>query len=682
MQLGQSATDVSLPAKLPWWLTAVIVVALLGAGLFVAGDVVLWSVSVVPQSLLLWLIIPAMLLLPGLALLRLGWFDSLAFSERWPLAVGISCVVPPLLLLFSEILGIRWNSWLCWGYLAIALLMVLWPFHQPTTWRSRVAALQPTTTDMVLLLMCGVALMVQSYNVRDLVVGSFGDSYHHTMIAQLLVDNGGLFSSWQPYAPLTTFTYHYGYHSNVAWLHWLTNVPVTQSIIIIGQVQTALTIPLIYLLTRRLVGNERAALWAALLAGFISLMPSYYVNWGRYTQLAGHTVLIATAVTWMALLHTALERPLRRTVLIGLSVLAGIMTSGMALTHYRVTVFVVCFVGTYGLYLLLAKVRSWSALWPMIGVSVVVNVITIVTLLPWLIRWREGSMLRVGAALASTNVGTGEFNNLPSLDNLLSLFASPFLFVCAFLGVGVLIWQRCGRGLVLVGWAALVWVVANPYLIGLNGAGIISNFAVILAIYLVLAPLGGVAIAAISSSMLSTVHAAHLNRSVQMIAGTVLLLWGVSEQQQVVDPQFQLFTQADAAAMKWIVEETPPDATFFVNSFGAYGNSIQAGSDGGWWLWFMTDRKSNLPPILHGMEAAEQPGYQSMVHEHNEAINQHSIDSPEAVSALHTGGYTYLYDGPADTSPNGETINPEMLAQSDLYDSVYDQDGVTIWRIR
>ena len=291
-------------------------------------------------------------------------------------------------------------------------------------------------------------------------------------------------------------------------------------------------------------------------------------------------------------------------------------------------------------------------------------------------------MVQVGAALASTNVGTGEFNFLPSLQEVLSLHASPFLVVCAALGIGVLIWQRCGRGLVLVGWAALVWLVANPYLIGFNGAGIISNFAVMIAIYLVLAPLAGVAIDAISGSVVKKARAAHLNSSVQMIAGTALLLWGVSVQQQIVDPQFQLFTQADATAMEWIIEETPPDATFFVNSFAAYGNSVQVGSDGGWWLWFMADRKSNLPPVIHGMENAEQPGYQFIVNEQNEAINQHPIDSPDAVAALQAQGYTYLYDGPVDTSPAGETINPELLAQSDLYELMYDQDGVTIWRIR
>src|SRR5438876_1216387 len=85
------------------------------------------------------------------------------------------------------------------------------------------------------LALVATALLVRLYLVRGLPVGLWGDSYHHTMIAQLLVDHRGLFSSWQPYAPLTTLTYHYGFHSNVAFFYWLTGIPVTTSVLYVGQ---------------------------------------------------------------------------------------------------------------------------------------------------------------------------------------------------------------------------------------------------------------------------------------------------------------------------------------------------------------------------------------------------------------------------------------------------------------
>src|SRR5438128_1139132 len=82
-------------------------------------------------------------------------------------------------------------------------------------------------------------------------------------------------------------------------------------------------------------------------ARIVSAVPAYYLNWGRYTQLAGQTVLPAVCVVWMALLEAACERPVRRGALLRLLVLSAITTAGLTLTHYRVAVFGACFVLAY-----------------------------------------------------------------------------------------------------------------------------------------------------------------------------------------------------------------------------------------------------------------------------------------------------------------------------------------------
>ncbi|RME43034.1 MAG: hypothetical protein D6791_16435, partial [Chloroflexi bacterium] len=111
----------------------------------------------------------------------------------------------------------------------------------------------------------------------------WGDSYHHTLIAQLLADHGGLFQSWEPYVPLRSFTYHFGFHSNVVLFHWLTGTPILQSVIVVGQILNALAPLMIYPLVRRLGGSEWTGLIAVLIASLLSPMPAGYVNWGRYT---------------------------------------------------------------------------------------------------------------------------------------------------------------------------------------------------------------------------------------------------------------------------------------------------------------------------------------------------------------------------------------------------------------
>jgi hypothetical protein len=110
----------------------------------------------------------------------------------------------------------------------------------------------------------------------------------HTVIAQLMVDNGGLFDSWEPYAPYRSLTVHFGFSSFAALLSWFTSMDSVRATLLMGQLISGLAVITLYPLAMRLTnGNRWAALGAVLVAGLLSPMPAYYVNWGRYAQLAG-----------------------------------------------------------------------------------------------------------------------------------------------------------------------------------------------------------------------------------------------------------------------------------------------------------------------------------------------------------------------------------------------------------
>src|SRR5206468_8202057 len=124
-----------------------------------------------------------------------------------------------------------------WMYLLLSL--VVWLGLEIRDWRlggqSPISYLQSHSANLdgASLALFGIslaALLVRLYAVRDLPVGLLGDSYHHTLMAQLLVDNRGIFSSWQPYAPLATFTYHFGFHANVAFVYYVTGMNLPQSL--------------------------------------------------------------------------------------------------------------------------------------------------------------------------------------------------------------------------------------------------------------------------------------------------------------------------------------------------------------------------------------------------------------------------------------------------------------------
>jgi hypothetical protein len=621
----------------------------------------------------------ALFLLPGLALLRL-WPAPLPLDERLCMALGLSCALPPVLLLYAHLLYLPWGREACLLTLAGAAAIAFWP-RRAFPPAEQPKQQQPSPWPLLLLLLITLAILAARFaTVQGWVAGAFGDSYHHTLIAQLLVDNGGLFRSWEPYAPLASFTYHYGFHSLVAWLNWLSGYPTTLGLLAIGQAQSALAAPMAYLLAVRLLGSRSAGLWAAIFAGVVSTMPGYYVNWGRYTQLAGQIILVPCVLSWAALIDEACERQPRRNALLRLGTLAALATSGLILTHYRVTIFAGGFVVVYGLYRIITSVRSWASAGRLVGCGLLATVVAFLLALPWLLRTQEGSLMAIyGGYYLSTNVGTELGNAIPVSE--ISNYVPYSLTIPAGLGLLLCLFLRRWGALMLVGWAGLLALAANPYLIGLNGAGIVANFALLIAAYMALAPLAGAFPALVGELLARAVRSAPALRFAQLAAGVLVLALGLPWQASIGNPAAQLYTPADAQAVAWIRANLPPEAKIYVNSFGAYGGALWAGSDGGWWLPFLAAHQTNLPPFLHGQERGASPRYQAEVAAANEALQRNPLDSPLTAASLREAGYSYLYNGPA-ANPPGEYIDPGLLATSSLYEQVYNHAGVSIWRIR
>ncbi len=155
-------------------------------------------------------------MLPGLALLAVLWPAKQAHGaplsalERLTLALCLSLIAAPLLLLLVSTLGLRWN--------AAATCLLLLACAGVSLWRTPRSSASGTRWALALFCALSIALLIaRLYVVRELPAGLLGDSYHHTIITQLLVDHGGLFTSWEPYAPMNTFTYHFGFHANAAF---------------------------------------------------------------------------------------------------------------------------------------------------------------------------------------------------------------------------------------------------------------------------------------------------------------------------------------------------------------------------------------------------------------------------------------------------------------------------------
>jgi hypothetical protein len=650
-----------------------------------------------------WVLIPLLYTLPGLALLRFLQPRGLQLRSVATLSLGLvgSIALAPLLLLLSQGVGLRWNSLTVASYLLLSLLILLWPAGRAVrswaAWREQAASLhrqfwmvEDRAAASTLALITIAALMVRLYAVRDLVTGQLGDAYHHTLIAQLIVDHGGLFTSWQPYAPLSSFTYHFGFHAQVAMVHWLTAIPVIESVLITGQILNAAAIPLAFLLVIALRGSPWAGVWAALMVAFVSALPAFYVSWGRYTQLTGQLVLVGVVAAWINLA----EQPNWRA-----AALAALMTAAMVLTHYLVTVSAALFVFSYLVVQLLAE-RAPGRAFQRIGWAVATCLVALLLAAPWLLNVLNGYLARIAQFYFTPSQAPIQ----PTLLDLTAAtpgtppFTRGYMLLGALVGLGVAAWRRDWRMSVPFAWALGLFLLVVPYVVGLPGSGMIDSLTALSALYLPIPTLLGYAIATCQTWLTRQfqqrgMHANVLPGGILLIV-LLIIVWGSSWQAQIVDLRYRLVTAADLRAMAWIRQATPVDARFVVNGFPAYSGTLVAGTDAGWWIPLLARRQSILPPITFGSEIAEPPELYWEIVNRWALIRERPLSDarpvridltlPAALEALRAAGVTHIYSG-AQAFPGPEAadrFDTALLRASPDFELVYAQEGVEIFALR
>jgi hypothetical protein len=150
---------------------------------------------------------------------------------------------------------------------------------------------------------------------------------------------------------------------------------------------------------------------------------------------------------------------------------------------------------------------------------------------------------------------------------------------------------------------------------------------------------------------------------------------------------------ADLAAIEWIKANTPADARFLVNSFPAYGGTLAAGTDAGWWLPLLAGRWASLPPLTYGSELGERFNYQKHLNNFVAALRgrplrdsapiQVDLTREGAWEALKSAGATYVYNGahPYPAPEAADRFDSAALRGSPLFRLVYDQGGVEIFQV-
>ncbi len=500
---GLKLTTLFVPSRQRWREGVFLIPGcfLLAGALALGGgsDLLRWVWYELLHSLLPILALIALYLFPGLALLRLLWTQErphyLPLAAYLTLATGLSVALAPLMLLLFHLLHLPWNRAVLWGYVLVSAGIAFCPMLMKNNGQRVITApawlaVRPMWTDALLLAGTLAALVVNLYIFRDLPTGLFGDSYHHSVITQLLVNHQGLFQSWQPFAPLVSFTYHFGFHANAAFVHWASGRNVVQSVLITGQILNALSVPMAFLLVGSLRGTAWAGLWAAVLTGFVSTLPSFYVNWGRYTQLTGHIVLVVAVVCWVVLFDSPtmnhfLASGKRRTPLslVKRAALAGTSTAALVLSHYLVTIMAAVFVGSFLLVWFLAR-RSLQGLGKIIALALLATMVALLISTPWLLNVLNGYLVRIAAGFVQGRVDAGVTAQFTSIPQIVPLYAKNYVLYAALLGVCLAAWTRSWRMALPAVWSLLLGFCVVPHALGLPGAGIVDHLTGFGALYI------------------------------------------------------------------------------------------------------------------------------------------------------------------------------------------------------
>ena len=652
--------------------------------LFAANDLAMLALVSVYQLV----VVVLLFVIPGLGLLSLAgiaYIDraGIGIVERISVAIGLSLAFYPVLFLWAEFLGMTRSSlWYIWlpaalGLGVLALKSRAWISNSNLGWSSFLAWRNGSNfwPDVSLLVAFAVIALTRFLAIRGLPAPLWGDSVQHAVMAQLVLDNHGLFDSWQPYAPYASLSVHFGFSALVAAYAAATHIPVVQSVLIVGQLINVFAVLATYALALRLSrGNRWAGVFAVVVAGLISPMPAFFVNWGRYAQLAGQAIL--PSALWLLWASVGRER-----LRIGMIALAAVALAGMNLTYYRMVVFYGVFVLFWLAIVVAPRYRRDARLWIQMVLGLAgVAAIAVALFFPWLPRI-VGSSLAEKVTVNPVRVSALEVViEKYQIWRSLTTYVSPTLLFLSGIAVGWGIIRR-DRGLILTfAWTAGISLLTATRLIGLPGALYMENFSVLITLYI---PVG--VMVGMLAGWLSEVDVIRNTSWVLFIAVAGIGLITFGRQMGVVEAQYAMVTDSDTRAMAWIEQYTSPDALFLVEGASIYDGRSAVGTDAGWWIPLLANRRNTMPPQYALFnEKPIEPGYSQRVVGLVTSLEEDGINSSTSLALLCDWGVTHVFIGEGQGLVGvglSQLFSPEELSKDSALKPVYEQGHVRIFEL-
>ncbi|HZU86109.1 MAG TPA: hypothetical protein VFF78_01420, partial [Anaerolineaceae bacterium] len=289
---------------------------------------------------------------------------------------------------------------------------------------------------------------------------------------------------------------------------------------------------------------------------------------------------------------------------------------------------------------------------------------------PWLLR-----MLTYQASSFDVSL------NLPdSLDALKSLEGtvnyllyligpehSHFLMILAGISLVYVLWRGGGRWLAL--WGLMLLFLALPF--GLKLGPFRPDHAAIV-LFLPAALL----VAHLLVEAAGALGRVTLPRASSLVLGLVsflLFILGLVKTADVINSSTVMVDQADMAALRWIEDNIPPTARFYINSTPWLGKSYR-GVDGGYWIMPQTGRWTSIPTSFYTLAEAGYVEYILSLAQRSAEVEGCSV---EFWKLMRDGAFTHLY-----IRQGKGAIQPYDLWNCPRLQRVYYLDGVFIYEVK
>lgn len=616
-----------------------------------------------------------LLLLPGWAILAgTGYWRQWNPLQRWSLAPIFGIVFWPIVYYSTRTLipAMRIGTNKLILILAVCAVIIFVQFRKD--WKEHFKFGEKAGTVFVILLVTLLSRMIVAYKFPHL---AGDDSLHHSLITNLVATTGRLPYNILPFDSTNLNHYHLGLYALTGPLQLLAGISAPQALLWFSQVLSGLSGLGIFLFLDHKVSRE-AGIFGMLSVGLFSIFPSWFINWGRFTQLAAQTVLLPAALlAWETIsTHHSQRKLLGNKNWVDL-ILAGLLIAGVCLLHFRVAVFLLGLILILCLSEIIKPDKGVRHFKKMATRVFLLGLIALIIILPTLISGLESYLVQRGPQSLTNELNQSlteqSYYTQGDKDTWKLTWKSGVFLVIGGLGmVAGLFYQKTRRlSFIMLFWVALMIAFSQLYRFNFTVLAFVNITAVLLALYLPF----GIGVGILWRILFEKPDQLIFEKLRPIAIGMIVLTSFFTFYLRTNDfLEVRAFmTPEDEAAMEWVKLNTDSEAVFGVNT-SFLNPVIPYGTDAGYWLPVYAERRTTTMTLLASLS-------DDYVFELERSKTMTDLYKMNSIDTLCAYGVDYLYSGAKN--PLGSQDFVSILGLEELMDvhKVYDSDGVQIYKI-